>query len=384
MAGYTATLEVSAHKIHECVLCGAVFRYVMKRSCSGTGGTQEAAKTSLVENVKTTMEGGVDTHPCPTCGMVQPEMVGAERSSSHTMQAVAAGLVTLVLAILMGSHAAHLSTACQAGVGLYGGLAAWAFMTASRNPNGRLAEGQSKAQAKVAAGTLVVEDPGDKTSPRLPEPARTTDGRHQVGFALLAAAVFLALAPEALRLMGGHALNPRFYPAVLGPGDTSTFYFAKEIHSVKGYWRGKAVAAILDAEGLGEDGVLPCEAAAKDKSWGKEMRVKSSEKSQGSTIYAAITIPAEPALAGREVELGARIVYQYPKMDGGSTFSVASDKLDERTPVKLAGAGAGAAYSRNCWAGVMGGGLALLAACILLAVRAGKLDGNPRKTVPVQ
>jgi hypothetical protein len=289
--------------------------------------------------------------------MLQPEIVGAERSSSHTLQAVIAGIVTLVLAILMGTHVLHLKTAAMVGFGLYAPLALWAFLTSNRNPNHRLADGAARAQASVSKGELQLETPGDKGSPKLADPARATSGTHQPSFALLAAAVFLCVAPEILRLLSGAPLNERFYPAVIGPGDSSTYYFEKEIHSVKGYWRGKAQAALLGLDDLGEDGVLLCEAEAKDNSWGQEISV---------------------------VEFGAFIVYQFPRMEGSNRFEVVDDTLKEQSRIQLAGPGAGGRYGWNSWLGILGGGTLLMLACIWLCIRAGKLDGNPRQTIPVQ
>ncbi len=384
MAGYTASAEFTVHKVHQCVLCGAAFGYRLTRSITGQGGTQEQAREALSQNAQTTLEAAVDTHPCPGCGMVQPEMLGSTRNSSHIFQAIAAGVVLLVLAIGMGTHGFHLATGAKIGLGAYGAIALWAYLTATTNPNEDLASSKAKGASEQSAGTVTVHAEGDAANPKLRHPARETDGAPAWGLGLLAAAVVLCATPEALRTVRGEVANERWYPAVVGPGDTATYYFDQRIESLKGYWRGKGAAAIVGEEGLGEDGVLLCEVATKDNDWGQTISVKSSEKRQTSTIYAGITIPGEAALAGKTVSLIARLVYQYPHLTGSNSFEVTDGHIEERPALTLSGPGAGTAYNRNSWLGIMGGGLLLLLGCAGLAVRAGRMTGNPRQTLAVE
>lgn len=384
MANYTASLEVQARKVHTCVLCGCVFRYTMARSVTGTGGSPDAARENLLGNIKTTLETGVDSHPCPTCGFVQPEMVGAARSGSHVLQAVAMGFVIVFMGPLIGTHALSIPTAALVALVVYGAVAAWAYRTATQNPNERLVDRLNEASAEVAAGKLAIETPGDKANPKLKDAPAATDGFHPVACGLLAAAVALGVSPELVRIGGGGAVNPSFYPAVIGPGDTSTYYFKKQISSMKGYWRGKAIGALVGLEGLGEDGILPLELKANDRDWGRSISLKNSEKAQGSTIWAAVTMPAEPALAGRTVDMVARIFYEYPAMSGASSFEVRADKLEEATKVTLSRPGLGNLYGWLAWLGTWGGGIVLFVAACWLSSRAGKLQGNPHQTFPIQ
>jgi hypothetical protein len=315
--------------------------------------------------------------------MVQPEMVGATRSGSHVLQAVAIALLGLLMAALIGSHAVSIPTASLSALGLYGLIAGWAYATAASNPNERLPDRLNEAQAAVTAGKLSIVTPGDKANPKLRDAAAATSGFDPVRMALLAAAVVMAISPEVVRVLAGGTINSSFYPAVIGPGDTSTYYFKKQIRSMKSYWRGKAVAALVGLKDLGEDGVLVLQVAARDKDWGTSISLKKSEQAQSATIYADVTMPAEPKLAGQEVEMASRIVYQYPEMSGGSTFEVRTDKLEESTKVTLSRPGLGKLYGSLGWFGVCGGGLVLFVACCMLSSAAGKLDGNPRQTVAV-
>lgn len=392
MAGYTASADIRAIKIHECVLCGTKFHYLMERSVQGQGATQDGARENLATNAQATMESNVDTHPCPTCGMVQPEMVGATRSFQHGFQFWLALIVAGVLSIVAGTHGAHFASVIQAGVVLYGALALWGYVTASTNPNERLADGHAKALAEVADGTLTILEEGDKDRPKVPHPDRVTEGVHMPAMVMLVTAMALTMGAEGLRMASGTPLNDAWYPAVVGPGDTSSYYFDQQIRSLKGYWRGKSFAVLLGLpdEVLGElepesvdEGAVRCETHTKDNDWGSSIRVKSSEKRTSSTIYTDVTIPDAESLGGLEVQMKTAILYQYPAMDGSSSFKVEQNVIAEEPKLKLAGPGAGAAYARNCWLGIGGSGLLLMFAFAWLWKRASGLEGNPHQAVPV-
>jgi len=384
MSQYTASLTVSVLKQHSCVNCGAVFRYVMTRDIEGAGGSEEKAQQNLASKIETTTQREVDMHPCPTCGMVQPEMVGAARKPSHYWQAFFVALVVGVLAILAGMDLIHNATGVWIGLVCYGLLAWRIFKTAASNPNLEREAQQALAQDELAADIVAIDNPGNLEKARYADPALATDGKHPMITGLLGAVMLLCMMAEVLRMTSGAPVNDRWYPAVVGPGDTATYYFDKEITSIKGYWKGKVAARISNAKALGFNKPLPCTATTKDKQWGNSINdVKSSEEQQSSTIYAEITIPAEAKLAGKKVNLQARVIYRFPQMEGGSRFREAAGKLEETTTLELAGPGAGAAYTRNFWVGVIGGGLLLFFACIWLGRRAGKLDGNPRETYAI-
>lgn len=380
MSNYTASATVNALKVHACVNCAAVFRYVMTRDCQGQGGTEEKAQQALAGVVESTMRSGVDTHPCPTCGMVQPEMVGAVRKPSHYGQAVCAAIVAGVLAILLGLDVVHIATAAYIGATCYLLIALWAFKTASSNPNDRLEEQLQIAQGELEAEALALDTEGSLEAQQLADPARATAGGHPLLVGLLGLAVIGALMPEVVRMGNSWPANDRWYPAVVGPGDTSTYYFDKEIESIKGYWKGRCKAAVVNGKALGVKEPLPCKAVTKDNSWGNSISVKSSEKSESSNIYAEITLPDQQGLAGKKAQLKAAIIYQYPKVFGGGKFSVQSGQLLEETTLDLATPGAAGTYESLGWFGVAGGGVWLMLLGIWMARRAGGLQGNQHET----
>src|SRR5271155_4519853 len=81
-------------KQHTCCVCGCVFRYQMERSAQGTllESSEEAVKRKLAKEV--------DVHPCPTCGLIQPDMVAQGRTLWHGIITCVCIIAFLLLTIL--------------------------------------------------------------------------------------------------------------------------------------------------------------------------------------------------------------------------------------------------------------------------------------------
>ena len=80
---YTATMPLECWKQHTCCFCGRAYSYLFKRTCSGQGGNEDAARAAAVQNAMNLLEKSVDMQPCPDCGKYQPEMIGMHRYTRH-------------------------------------------------------------------------------------------------------------------------------------------------------------------------------------------------------------------------------------------------------------------------------------------------------------
>ena len=95
---YTVTANVKCWKKHECVDCGCEFRYQFKRTIQGTGNSEKAAHASANKIVEKTLRQEVDVRPCPSCGRIQPDMIGQVKARGH---ALVGGLTLPILAIFI-------------------------------------------------------------------------------------------------------------------------------------------------------------------------------------------------------------------------------------------------------------------------------------------
>src|SRR5262245_1975374 len=82
---YTATIEAKSWKEHTCAACGATYSYLLQRKVTGTAGNPQRAEELARKKVGPTLEKEVDLHPCPTCGLMQPDMVGQQRAKKHLL-----------------------------------------------------------------------------------------------------------------------------------------------------------------------------------------------------------------------------------------------------------------------------------------------------------
>jgi hypothetical protein len=57
-----------------------MYAYELVRKISGTGGTAAKAEANARSAVERALERDVDMQPCPTCGLLGPDMVGQERA----------------------------------------------------------------------------------------------------------------------------------------------------------------------------------------------------------------------------------------------------------------------------------------------------------------
>lgn len=371
MAGYKATNTITLWKQHQCAACASHYRYLFTRSLTGQGATAEKAQEALTKTIQKSLESDVDFQPCPNCGTYQPDMTAQRERSRlfwHFLLTPVIGAILIIIGAVGGAPPQTMLWVTTAFAAL---MAAWLYLLEARNPNADLRANQNTAQKAINAGKLVL----DQAQAGF-EPGRTTHrGISPAVLGTLALAVVIMPCAELVRGLGGWPVNPDLHFPVMGPGDTSRLQMPETINSVKGIWNGDASVQVANPKDL-PAGDQRFTASTNKGSWGGTIRVKSSEKNSRSTPYVDITAPANPALAGKTVELKTKVVVTYPKMLG-SGYSDSRSTFERSVSVKLAPPGAGATY-KTMWGVTLSAGILLITVLGILTWRA--VGGTSRNT----
>ncbi|MBS2034117.1 hypothetical protein JST97_03970 [bacterium] len=373
--GYNASVTANCWKVHTCVNCSTIFRYFMTRKCTSQGGTADQARANLSKAVVDALTNGVDHHGCPTCGMVQPEMVSAARVGRYGCLNALVMVFAFALMITLGVEFPIPTVVFWGGLVL-AGLAAAFVMTALKNPNTDVASHLAAAQKEVQEQKLFVEEAPELAPPRRSNLADLTSGRHPLAVGLLCGGLFLMGLPMLMKMACGWRENAKFFPGVVGPGDSPTYYFDRKISSIKGYWRAESIEAQLEGKKIN--------ASAKDNRWGDSISVKSSEKDDQETIWLKLSIPDEASLAKKEARLDLKVKFVAPVMSGSSNFREEEGEVAESPMLLLSSPGSGALYGKLAWLGVLGGSGLVLLAGYLLVRQAKSLKGNPHQALQAE
>lgn len=376
---YTATLNVQCLKQHTCVACDAQFSYLLTRDIKAEGATKDLAMQNAGNMAANSMANDVDFHPCPNCGMLQPEMTADVKSSWYT-----AGIVILLIVVGVSFFcglAQGMRISTSAYVALIGAVGAILLFVrgALYNPNGNLQANLAAAQSSIDTKQLMLDEP-KSNSPNL----NLNIGGFQPGdlFGLVFGGLGLvALAlPIILPTINGWHLNDSTYPAVMGPGDTTTFYFDSTIKSLKGYWNGPASVNVTNAKDLGID-ANGFQAKTKKSDWGGSISGKSLSNNS-NTMWAQVTAPAGLDLKGKKLDLELKVSAQYP-FEVNRQFINDRKDFHHRTSAVLSGPGAGSAYYSSWLYGQIAGLILFIVAsvCHFGTVSALKKKGNPTDVV---
>jgi hypothetical protein len=361
---YTSTINVKCWKEHDCLHCAGKFGYLLERTVTGQASSADAAAVNARNAAANAIATEVDFQPCPTCGLYQPDMVGAQRARKHGrlfwagLIFFAALLVVYAVRWINASTATTLAVVGGAALTLANWQAGW------RNPNGDAQANVGLAGRLVKSGKMRVSQAG-QTKPADPElftPGLSTGQR--VALALMVAAVCGIMAPEVMRMASGWPLNADWRPPVAGPGDETTLYLSESIESIKGYWRGTA-SATATIDGEPDAAEVPVSAVTEDDSWGNSISAKSSEKSSGSRLWVTLTLPDREDLTGKTLDLSIELTATYP-VSQGNMFDESTDTFHETAELQVASAGAGKTYNTLWWGGTLGGAAVLLAMTLSL------------------
>ena len=375
---YTSTIQVSCRKEHNCVRCGGAYSYPFARTVKGQAGNAEAASQRAQVAARKVIEQEVDVQPCPTCGTVQPDMIGQQRARSHkrTFWVIFVLLVTLL--ILRGTDILQSNTATWIAVAVCA-LAAASYGVADAKNFNRDTDANRRLAADRVATAGVLFQPGRPVATGMVETApRSMVNRVTLGLVFLS--VVLAAAPELLRMSRGWPLNDECYTPVVGPGDSTRVYLPQKITSIKGYWRGTPRAALA---GQGPGGTpLPVKATANENNWGTTISVKSSEKNSSSTPWVNLELPDNASLAGKMVDCDINLDIQFPEASGSTSFVTQSLNMKHSLKLALAPPGAGTEYRTWWWRGTLAAtGLLIVCGPVLIrAARGLQRQAPPTKT----
>ncbi len=378
---YTSTISINCWKQHTCVGCGALFRYRFSREVTGSAGTPEGAEEDAEKTAAKVLKDGVEPRPCPTCGLYQPEMIGARRASVHGWSVVVAVLGLIVVAILAGTDVVSmpmLSWWCLL-TGIV--VAAGNVLVSMHNPNADLEANGEKAVTYVGERELYCDRPGSSARPRRIPGSEGFTTSAVVALVLVAAGSLLTGCGEAARLLNGWAINRDCHPPIVGTGDTVRIYLPDSVTSLKGLWSGRAAVSCANGEALGLDG--PFTAAARSADWGESIYTKGGSNST-SPLWADVTVPEGTTLRGDAAELTIDLEVTYPSVVGGTNFENVKTKAHHEVRVVLSSAHAAGTYRSIWWASVVVGGCLAVAGAFMLWMMAHNLiDGSTAKCLPM-
>lgn len=369
---YTVTANVKCWKKHECVDCGCEFRYKFKRTIQGTGNSEKAAHASANKNVEATLRQQVDVRPCPSCGRVQPDMIGQVRAANHSIVgwvtlSIVSMFVILGATYILGASAAPFIVAI-----LLAAAAVVNFLIAIRNPNSDLEANRSGTEKSVRKGEVEITEEG-KTS-GLEKPPHPMGMPHWIGIGAGGLAAIVALAPVICTSFNGLKTNRESYPQVVSPGDEVKVYFDDTIDCVKSYWSGSPIAKITNAADLGiAENIL---SASKTSTWGGNISVKSSEKHSRPSIWATLTLPNDPKIAGQTIRVRVNMNVRYPNADASDRFNDQNKPMSKEFEITVSPSSASTKYGTLWWLGMAGGSLLSVGSCFYLRSLAKSLQAH--------
>jgi hypothetical protein len=375
---YTSTININVWKEHTCVRCGRVFRYLFQRKKTGQGATPGKASAAAKAAVVKALAQETDLHPCPGCGLFQPDMIGARKATRHgwmilvALVCVAVPLILYAADVLASSTTAYLT----AGLGAAVVFAQWLIDRANLNRD--LESNHHLALMQVEKGELWV--PQERQTVSEVEEDVTGSGwgsGHTTAYVMMLLGLLAFLSPELVRTVLGWRANPEWVPVVAGPGDEPYVYFPETITSVKGYWRGTPNVRVANWQEVGLAGPQ-LQATTKTDSWAQQITVGSKEsKTSTNTLWLRLRLPPDAKLQGQTLELDLSMTVDYPELVGGDKFNDHRGMQIRPMHQKLAlsSTGAGSQYRSWWWGGFLGGAFLLVVPSIALV----RLSGNMRR-----
>jgi hypothetical protein len=330
---YQSTLSGRARKRITCSACGCVYDATIERSAAATGGlqaiAQERAARQLVQRLRTS----ADARPCPSCGLVPAEVVARRTEYIHGgvwlgIAAAGAAVAGIGIAGFIPFQTAAVAVCAVSILGVVIHLA-----IAAANPNRRRLANLEKAQTDVATGKVDVVRPGGPGSGYEP---RSWTKRHTLGILLAAVAPLALIVPAQVRTTVELPSNPKLRPEVVATGTRFTANLPPPaFQSVGGRWSATPTVELLNAEALKAAATLP--ARSRSAPFGEKLEVT---KDQGnyppSDLFVEVTLPDDPALDGKTLQLRATLNVVYPVRTGKASYEQKVTTLSREFPVVLA------------------------------------------------
>jgi hypothetical protein len=352
-AGNRVSLMIQHWTEHVCVGCGGAYRYTTQRTKSRHQRSKPRVKM----------------RPCPSCGLYQPDMVGAQRAQFHLAVGLGSAAVagSIGLAAWLGDFPEWRTTLVAAGVAVL--ALPVQLIVLFWNPNRNPDAGCLRAKQLIRQRVLerLRGETADLAKEELPRPrfgALTV-----VAIFGIALGIWQFLSAELVRRVYGWPLNADWYPAVVGPGDEARFYFPERVDSLQGLWDGRAEAELLNAQ---EVGVVQRRLSTDTghARWGNELHFKNDERRRAPHPWVLVYVPDSPELSGKDLRVKLDLVATYPA-DHGAHFIEEQRNFTATPVIRLADRpGAGAVYAALCRGGTLGGALWLLLMSLVLALAA--------------
>jgi hypothetical protein len=313
---YTATVSARCWKLHTCCACGCVYRYKFERAGVGQSQVRHFAKAEAEKTLLGRLRREVDCYPCPTCGLVQPDMVAQTKLPWHA-GATAVLLGILACAIIAAVY--QVLTYHVAGLVCAGAAGAAALLhlgVALYDPNRNREANRQKVKAQVERHRVEMVERGSMTDECPPPRNLTWKHAAALSAAVVGAAFFLA--PEVVRRNADLPINPGLTPYVVAPGDEVKVDFPADhgIRSVGGRWRAVATAKVLNADEVGAAAELPV-ASATDN-WGTDFVINEGNERVTPALYARVQLPDDERLGGKTLRLDVSLDVTYPSASGHS------------------------------------------------------------------
>jgi hypothetical protein len=380
---YKATIERECWKQHVCLGCGSTYRYRLRRKCTGQGSTERLAEEKALIAIDKTLKNDVESQPCPTCGLVQPDMVGDAQVAGHGCLLVVLAIAMAIIGFIAALYDAGSATLPWIGVGVYVLGVLLHIPIARHNPNKDLEANRAKAEAEIQKGMLRLDKPGSGGPALEASAAQDPGGSRVPAFLIMLVGIAVLPIAEVVRLSSGWPRNSNCYPMVVGPGDQPTLYLPDKVESVKGLWNARTAVTVMNAKELGlTDPRL--ESSSKDSKWGSIIFGKRVS-AQESQMWTKVKLPNAADLAGRTLQLRVNMDVAFPAKHGFH-FEDEEKSFERAFELQLAAPHAGQTYRSLWWGGGLGGGIMVLVGSALLVIRARKTKkaALPSNAIPME
>ena len=343
-AKYRSTLESECWKEHVCVGCGTTYRYLFKQKVTGTASSSQVAAEILAEKrLKAALDNEVELHPCPACGMYQPDMIGDSHATGHGCLLVVVAIV-LVILLVVGIFVADgfilspvaYSVITWVAVGLCTISAAVHILIARINHNRDFEANRKKAQEEIDRQKLRLERAGHPELSLSESPSHGAGIGHWLAFIVMFAGIGAIMSAEITRLTSGWPLNRNCDPMVVGPGDNPRIYLPNQLKCVGEHWKGTPTVTIANGSELGLSSG-PVEATSRKDTWGTFVKGKSHDMQ----LWVQVPIPDRTELAGKTLQLDIKLAVDYAASTGPFGFENAKTTCEYKTEVLLASPHAG-------------------------------------------
>jgi hypothetical protein len=275
-----------------------------------------------------------EVHPCPSCGVIQPEML-FWRPLSQMVGFIVALLGALILFGLSLRPLQH-GPLEWIGIAIFMLAALVHFVATFWDANHDCEANLAKARRQEAAGLLLTIEPGN----RVGGAPRSWHTWHLPVLVLIALAPFAFVYP--LHYLASNPeppTNPHLTPAVVRGGEEVSYRLQNARASGVGPWRGQPEVRVVNARELGVPDRL--KASGSNEEWGSSvsvLRARGSGPLSNGNLQPLIqfTLPEGEDMGGKELRLEVTMPMTYAVLQGTRNFSDATTTVHERLTVRLA------------------------------------------------